>query len=88
MVLSHLQHKMKPKELKMVLEELHLSEGTRDFLEWSLLRRWVKSSTKYVPVRDSYYYPVGILATPFFILGIAFFIKDQIRQAFLLFATG
>lgn len=72
----------------MVLEELHLSEGTRDFLEWSLLRRWVKSSTKYVPVRDSYYYPVGILATPFFILGIAFFIKDQIRQAFLLFATG
>ena len=66
MVLSHLQHKMKPKELKMVPEELHLSEGTRDFLEWSLLRRWVKSSTKYVPVtvRDSYYYPFGILATP------------------------
>jgi len=41
-IIELLRKELRPKELKLPPEELHLSSGTKSFLEWSVLRRWTR----------------------------------------------
>ena len=38
---------MKPKELRLHPDNVHLGQGAVDFNEWSLVRRWVRAWLKY-----------------------------------------
>lgn len=47
-IISFLLKEMKPSDLKVAPDELFPTERVRDFLEWSLLRNWMKDWLRYV----------------------------------------
>lgn len=47
-LIAKLLSELKPKELKVIPDQYFTQPGMKDFLEWSILRSWVKAWTKMV----------------------------------------
>lgn len=46
-IVNYLREKMRPKELKLMPDELFGHPAEKDFIEWSTLRSWVRQWLKY-----------------------------------------
>jgi len=53
-IIARLRKEMRPKDLRLIPDELFIQEKVKEFLEWSTLRGWVKEWLRYC----RYYYTV------------------------------
>ncbi|KAK4412067.1 hypothetical protein Salat_2973600 [Sesamum alatum] len=58
-IVDYLRHELRPREQKSIPEDLFEFPGQRDFLEWSMLRSWVKDWLRYC----RWYYMVALAPT-------------------------